>query len=102
MDLGRNKDRFGTMCEEPEPVETKRGTRCGQVCTDDRGRRRFKFVPGEECQGKLYEGVPEEGSPEVQEFTGFGRTPLVRITPMPLVPLSELMPGRRSRRRRGG
>lgn len=96
MDLGRHKERFGTMCEDPAPVETSTGPRCGHVCTDDRGRRRFKFVPNEECQGKVY-----EANPEVQEFSGFGRIPLVRITPMPLIPLSELMPGRRSRRRRG-
>lgn len=96
MDLGRHKERFGTMCEEPAPVETKNGTRCGHVCTDERGRRRFKFVPDEDCQGKVY----EEQS-EVQEFSGFGKTPLLRITPMPLIPLSELMPFRRNRRRRG-
>jgi hypothetical protein len=107
MSLGR-KDRFGGLCEQPRWRTTKRGRRCGQVCTDENGRRRYRFVPGSACakaSGQSEEGSAEGSgtNPEVMEFPGQG--PMVglepvKLEPMPLLPLFGTSAGSSKRRGR--
>lgn len=97
-------------CETPKWKATKRGRRCGCVCTDERGRRRFRFVKGTECGSEVTSPslVPEQE--EVSEFSALAGhakaladvlgVELERVEPMPLVPLVGLADGVAKRRSR--
>lgn len=97
-------------CESPRWTTTKRGRRCGRVCVDDRGRRRFRFVKGAECGGEPSAKLERERE-EVSEFSalenqaeaiagvlGVPLEPLERVEPLPLIPLVGSGGGREKRR----
>jgi hypothetical protein len=77
-------DESGRKCELPKWVTTKRGRRCGQICLDARGRRRFRFVKGAACVGTTSpEDVTEFSDPVGALAEALGVEP-VRLEPMPL------------------
>ena len=97
-------------CELPKWRATKKGTnRCGQVCSDAHGRRRFRWTKRGECSGQPEPPPRSKEQEEVTEFSsgaldmagmiaGALGVPPVRLEPMPLVPLVGLSDGIAKRR----
>lgn len=95
-------------CELPKWKMTKRGRRCGQVCSDAKGKRRFRFVKGAVCSGEM--PPPTRVQEEVSEFSALDShaeamaevlgVELIRVEPMPLIPLVGLADGIAKRRSR--
>jgi len=86
--------------------DTKRGERCGQVCTDDNGRKRYRFVPNAVCEGASGDAEEDDSgigtNPEVVEFSGLSSMvdfKSVKMEPVPLLPLVGLVDSRRDNRR---
>ena len=101
-------------CTQPKWRPTKKGRRCGQTCVNEQGKRRFRWVSGQECGAK-----PRTQPDDVSEFSGSDGSdsgtvlfdsvgalagllgvPVERLEPMPLVPLVGLSDGNEKRRSR--
>lgn len=107
----------GSGCEPPTWKWTRKGQpRCGRICTNGHGKRRFRWVKGGECGGEPPPPPPSPQQAEVSEFSVLSGAPLsevvsaalgvplVKLEPMPLIPLvglpdTSLPPMKRRRRK---